>query len=151
MGLSPTLPVLLGFFDGNLGTWGEGGGDGTWVSSPHFPLKQRLPRRGVCVPPVQHLPSAFALHFGTFDSGISKGGDLAKAPQTAYGLWKWRAGYRFWWEGPLKQKSFIFSECKSEHFIKKKNSHGKAVFWQLLLVRSLSSPSHNSLNGKFYG
>lgn len=38
MGWSPTLPVLLGFFDGNLGTWGEGRGDGTRVSSPQsFP------------------------------------------------------------------------------------------------------------------
>ena len=32
MGWSPTLPVLLHFFDGNLGTWGEGREDGAWVS-----------------------------------------------------------------------------------------------------------------------
>lgn len=148
MGWSPTLPVLLGFFVGNLATWGEGGGVGTWVSlsvhlgtmssgftpericpvvwlwhcvsSPCFPLKPRLPRRAAFMSPVQHSLSAFALLIGTFDSGISEWGDRARAPHTARRLCRWRAGYRFWWEGLPKQNSFIFSVPKPEHFIMKR-------------------------------
>lgn len=46
-------------------------------------------------------------------------------------------------------KTFLF--FPSWTLYQEKNSHGKAVFWQPLQVRSLSSPSHSSLNGKFYG
>lgn len=104
----------------NLGGQSEGGGGGTRVSSPHFSLKSRVPRRAACMSPTQRGLLAFVLHIGTFDSGISKWGDLAELPHTVRGLCEWRAGYRFWWEGLLKQKSFLTSAPKSEHFIKEK-------------------------------
>ena len=118
-GLLPCLSSTVSLTETWL-QWGEGGGHGTWISSPHFPPKPRLPRRAVYVSPMQCGLSAFVLHIGTFDSGPSEWGDLAKAPHTMHGLCEWRAGYQFWWEGLLKQNSFIFSAPNSEHFVKKK-------------------------------
>lgn len=62
---SPLLPVLLGFFGGIIGPWGESGCDGTGLAS-------YCPRQAVCMPSLQCGLSGFVLYIRTFDSDIPK-------------------------------------------------------------------------------
>lgn len=120
---SPTLPVPLGFFGGELSTFGVGVGCRGWHSgliSP-YSLESKAPEAGCVHVHVQCGLSALALHVGTLDSGISKRGDLAGTPHTARGLVQMNSWLLILMRGtPGGKKSSIFPAPKSEHFVKKK-------------------------------
>lgn len=145
---SPTLPILLGFLGRALSTAGVGEGCRGCHSGLVCPysLEAKAPEAGCACPyPVWCVSPCIA----PWCIGLCCAQMRGSGKNASHSMWAC-ANEQLVTDSAGGEKCSIFPAPKSENFIKKKNSHRKAVFWQGLLVRSLSSLSHRSLDGKFY-
>lgn len=148
-GLLPCLSSWSSLTEPGWTEWGWRGWHSGLISP--FSSKVKGPQAGcVHVPHAAWSLSPRVAHWDVWLWYIQVRGSCRIASHSTWAVWmkSWLPILR---RGIAETKQFSFFSTKIWMFYQGKNSQGKAVFWQALLVRSLSSPSHNSLNGKFYG